>query len=248
MRISLLLAIALGCHAQQQEFEVASIKPNTTMGSNISINRGPGNGLIATNVTLRSLITFAYDIRDHQLAGGPAWLDKDRYDIVAKPPSPVAGAPEPTAFPEVFRLMRMRVQALLADRFKLVVHTETREMPVYALVVGKNGPHLAASKSENMGIHGSTGLLQCQRLTMKEFAERALGNRMGRTVLDKTGLTGEYDFEIKYAEDRGAAAASDVSGPDFLTAMQEQLGLKLEQQKGPVPVIVIDRAEKAEAN
>jgi uncharacterized protein (TIGR03435 family) len=247
MRLLLLLALALGCHAQH-EFEVASIKPNTSMGNNVSIQRGPGNGLIATNVTLRSLITFAYDIRDHQLVGGPAWLDKDRYDVVAKPPSPKEGAPEPTEFREVFLLMRERVQALLADRFKLVVHTETREMPVYALVIGKNGPHLQASKSENMSIHGSTGVLQCQKLTMKDFVERALGNRMGRTVLDQTGLTGEYDFEIKYAEDRGAAAAADVSGPDFLTAMQEQLGLKLEQQKGPVPVIVVDRAEKAEAN
>jgi uncharacterized protein (TIGR03435 family) len=247
MRILLILGLVIGCHAQQ-EFEVASIKPNTSMGSNISINRTPGNGLSATNVTLRSLITFAYDIRDHQLIGGPAWLDKDRYDVVAKPPRPAEGAAEPTGFQEVFLLIRTRVQALLADRFKLVVHTETREMPVYALVVGKNGPHLEVSKGENMQITGSTGVLRCKNIPMKDFAERALANRMGRTVLDKTGLTGAYDFEIKYAEDRGAAATADVSGPDFLTAMQEQLGLKLEQQKGPVPVIVVDRAEKADSN
>jgi uncharacterized protein (TIGR03435 family) len=248
MRTLLILGLVFCCHAQE-EFEVASIKPNTSMGNNISINRSPGGGLRATNVPLRMLITFAYDIRDHQLVGGPGWINDYRYDIVAKPPGGAEAVAEPKGFSmQEFELIRKRTQALLADRFKLAFHTETREMPVYALVVGKNGAHLEPSKSENMSIQGSTGVLRCKKISMKEFADRALGNRMGRTVLDKTGLTGEYDFEIKYAEDRGAAATADVSGPDFLTALQEQLGLKLEPQKGPVPVIVVDRVEKATEN
>lgn len=248
MRAALFLAIALTCYAQN-EFEVASIKPNTSMGNNMSINRSPGGGLTCTNVTLRMMITFAYDIRDHQLTGGPGWMDSDRYDIVAKAPHVENAPPEPKGFSmEEFRVIRERMQALLADRFQLKFHTETRELPVYALVVAKNGPHLELSKSDHMGITGQSGILKCKKITMQDFAMRALADRLGRTVLDKTGLTGEYDFEIKYTEDRGAASAAGVSGPDFLTAMQEQLGLKLEQQKGPVQVIVVDRAEKASAN
>jgi len=245
MRMIAVLAMASACLAQT-EFEVASVKPNTSLSTDSNFNRMPGGGISAINVTLRDLITFAYDIRDYQLSGGPNWLGKDRYDLVAKSNHDDPAGPQ-APFEEAFRLIRLKMRALLADRFKLAIHTETREMPVYALVIAKNGPQLEESKSQDLTIHGQTGHLVCKKISMKAFAERALSNRMGRTVVDKTGLSGEFDFEVKYLEDRGAAS-SDASGPDFLTAMQEQLGLKLEPQKGPVEVTVVDRAEKASAN
>jgi uncharacterized protein (TIGR03435 family) len=242
------------------EFEVASIKPNESMSGGMSLNRVPGGGFNCSNVTLRMLITFAYDIRDHQLSGGPGWIDTDRYDITARLDHDSAAA-EPQGFSDASSArLRARVRALLADRFKLAVRSETKEMPVYALVVAKNGPHLEEWKT-GVGpqIRGQAGLLTCKKVSMKMFAERVLAQRLGRAVLDKTGLGGDFDFEVKYAEEGppakpgvdpagGAPAASEPSGPTFLIAMQEQLGLKLESQKGPVEFFIVTHAEKASAN
>lgn len=249
MRIAIALALASACWAQA-EFEVASVKPNNSMGSNMSINRSPGGVFTATNVTLEMLVTFVYDIRPHQLSGGPGWMDSDRYDIVARPSAEDAAA-EPTMYSfnqGAQDRLHQRVQALLAERFKLAVHSETREMPILALVAAKGGPHLEEAKGPGPSIQGRSGQLTCKKVSMKMFAERTLAQRLGRNVVDKTGVAGEFDFEIKYVEDRGAAATADVSGPDFLTAMQEQLGLKLESQKGPVQIVIVDHAEKASAN
>ena len=247
MRTLVFLALASACWGQA-EFEVASIKPSTSIGNGMSMNLRPGATFAATNVTLHMLITFAYDIRDHQLSGGPGWMDSDRYDILARPSAEEAAKEPARPDMEAANRTRQRVRALLADRFKLAVHAETKELPIFALVVAKNGPHLQPSTSENLSIRGTSGVLTCKKINMKFFAEQTLAQRMGRNVVDKTGLAGDYDFEIKYTEDRGPAAAADVAGPDFLNAMQEQLGLKLEQQKGPVGVIVVDHAEKASAN
>jgi uncharacterized protein (TIGR03435 family) len=238
-------------------FEVASIKPDTSMGRNISLNRTPGGGLDATNVPARLLITFAYNISDHQLSGAPSWLDSERYDIHAKPPARVA-AKEPSDFfdaPATERL-RLRMQALLADRFQLVVHQETREMPVYALVVGRNGPKLAAWKEgDDPGpqIIGRSGTLTCKKVSMQRFAEGVLAGRLGRNVENQTGLSGDYNFKLEY-DDAPPKTGSDpadtasATRPTFLDALQEQLGLKLEHRKGPVEVLVIDHVERASAN
>lgn len=247
MRIFLALAITSACWAQA-EFDVASVKPNHSMDSSVSITRRAGGVFSANNVSLQMLITFAYDIRPHQLSGGPGWMDSDHYDILATPSPQDAAAEGDGRSDAAGERLRQRVRALLADRFKLVVHSDTRELPILALVLAKNGAHLEESKSDGPQIQGQKGQLTCKKVSMKMFAERVLSQRMGRSVVDKTGLAGDFDFEFKYAEDRGAAATADVSGPDFLSAMQEQLGLKLESQKGPVQVIVIDHAERATAN
>ncbi len=249
MRSPLVLVVACACWGQAQ-FEVASVKPNNSMDNGMSLNRAPGGRFTATNVTLNMLVTFAYDIRPHQLSGAPGWMNSDRYDIVARPSAKDAAA-EPqgdSGGPEARERFRQRVRALLADRFQLVVHKEMKEMPILALVVAKGGPHLAPASGQGPSIQGRNGQLTCKKLTMKDFAERTLAQRMGRNVVDRTGLDGEFDFEVKYVEDRGAGAVADVSGPDFLSAMQEQLGLKLEPAKGPVEVIVVDHVEKAAAN
>lgn len=252
MRILVWLSV-VACGWAQAKFDVASVKPNRTMDGGMFINRVPGGSFNATNVSLQMLVTFAYDIRPHQLSGASGWMQTDRWDIVARPSAEDA-ALEPASnkySDEALERLRQRVQALLADRFQLVVRTETKEMPILALVVAKGGPHLKPSDANSAGpmMRGEIGHMTCSKVSMKLFAERTLGQRMGRSVIDKTGLAGDFDFELKYAEDRGAAAAAtDTSGPDFVTAMQEQLGLKLESQKGPVQIVTIERAEKATAN
>ena len=135
------------------------------------------------------------------------------------------------------------------SRFHLVVHTDEKEMPIYALVVAKGGPkNLAEPTGETPQFIGRRGIVTCKKTSMKRFAEVALSMRMGRNVVDRTGIDGEYDFVLRYSEEQGAAAASDTSAPDFLTALQEQLGLKLESARGPVEVIVVDHVEKASGN
>jgi uncharacterized protein (TIGR03435 family) len=245
MRTVAALLFASLCWSQQVEFEVASVKPNNSgaMGSNF--NRMPGGGLNAINVTLREMILFAYDIRGNQLTGGPAWLDHDRYDVMAKPARNDNPTGAKRSFDEDWQGIRTRLKAVLADRFQLAVHAETREMPIYALVVAKGGPHLTPSKADGLTINNRKGLVICKKASMKQFAERSLANRMGRTVVDQTGISGEFDFEIKYVEDQ---LSNETAGPDFLTAMKEQIGLILQSQKGPVEMTVVDRAEKAAAN
>jgi uncharacterized protein (TIGR03435 family) len=241
------LLLAFACWAQQPQFEVASVKPSRPDAIGSNFNRRPGGGIEAVNVSLKELILFAYDIREQQLVGGPAWLDKDHYDILAKPQENdnPTGAKRP--FEEDFRQIRLKMRSLLAGRFQLVAHNETRQLPIYALVVAKGGPHLTPSTSERLSIHNQKGRVECQKVSMKQFAENTLTYRMGRTVVDKTGLTGEFDFDLRYADDQ-AAPSTDPELPDFLTVLREQLGLRLEGQQGPVDVIVIDRAEKASAN
>jgi uncharacterized protein (TIGR03435 family) len=246
MRILALVLFASFCWSQQLEFEVATIKPSRpdSLGSNF--NRRPGGGIECLNVTLREMILFAYDIRPHQLTGGPPWLDKDRYDVLAKPDRNDNPTGAKRGFNEDFHEIRLRMRSLLASRFQLALHPETRELPIYALLVAKGGPRLRKSTSDGLSIHNSNGFVECTKITMKDFAERPLTYRMGRTVVDETGLSGEFDFEMKFVEDQ--ALAADTSGPDFLTALQQQLGLKLESRKGPVQVYVVDRAEKPTAN
>jgi uncharacterized protein (TIGR03435 family) len=239
--------LASVCWAQQAEFEVASVKLNNSGRQDSNFNRTPGGGLHTINVTLREMILMAYEIRAQQLVGASGWMDSERYDVLAKPSENDNPTGAKRSFEEDFRGLRLKMRALLADRFHLAVHTETREMPIYALVVAKNGPHIQPSTSDDLRINNRNGLVICKKFTMKQFAENALTWRMGRTVVNKTGLAGEFDFELKFVEDQ-AAATGDNSLPDFLTVMRQQLGLVLESQKGPVDVIVVDHAERATTN
>ena len=246
MRIIVALVFASTCFAQQPEFEVASVKPNTSGRPGSDFNRMPGGGLNAINVTLHEMIVFAWNLRDHQLVGTSGWMDSDRYDVFAKPTKNDNPTGAKRSFDEDFDGIRMKMRALLIDRFKLAAHIETREMPAYALMVGKNGPHLEPSKSDGLTINNRNGLVICKKCSMKAFAG-TLSWRMGRPIIDKTDLPDEYDFEIKFTDD-SAAPTAEPTGPDFLTAMRETLGLVLQSQKGPVDVLVIEHAEKATAN
>jgi uncharacterized protein (TIGR03435 family) len=247
MRTITILLFASACWCQQADFEVASVKPNNTSRLGSDFNRTPGGGLHAINVTLREMILFAYDIRGHQLTGGPGWMDNDRYDVLAKPSQNDNPSGAKRSFDEDFRGIRLRMRALLAERFKLAAHIETREMPIYWLVPAKNGHHLTPTQSDGLTINNRRGLVLCKKVSMKAFADSALTNRLGRTVVDKTGISGEFDFEIKFVEETDPLS-TDAAGPDFLTAMREQLGLILQSQRGPVDVLVVDAAEKASSN
>ena len=202
---------------------------------------------------MRSIIEMAYDLRTFQILGGPRWLDADRYDITAKNDA----ALQSLSHPERVKEMRLRLQNLLADRFQLQVHRETREMPEYTLVVAKNGSKLKEPDAATVGdgISTNCGVMKGTRTTLSNLVV-TLSRQLGRPVLDHTGLSARYDFEMTFAPESGCGSRqADGTNPDatldrpsIFTAVQEQLGLKLEPIKGPVEVIVIDRVEKPDAN
>lgn len=243
-------------------FEVASIKPADPDARGVRIQFTPGGGLSAMNVRPRQLIELAYDVQSFQISGGPGWLNSQGFDIIAKAPqSPEAPAKERQMTEAHREQFRQRVQALLGERFQLVIRRDTKEMPVYALVVAKNGPRLKESTGEGTGIRAGRGEISGDKVAIAMLA-RILASRVGRPVLDRTGLKGNYDFKLEWTPDLGegsakaggpldkgeGASAADPSGPSIFTALQEQLGLKLESTKGPVEIIVIERAEKPTEN
>ncbi|HEY6392831.1 MAG TPA: M56 and DUF3738 domain-containing protein, partial [Bryobacteraceae bacterium] len=232
-----------------KEFEVASIKPSAPGGRGVRVQMAPGGRLDASNITVKFLIQQAYGVKDFQVIGGPGWINSERYDLVAK------------ADGDIGRMEQIRplIEKLLADRFQLTIHRDTKELPIYALVVGKNGPKLKESEANNQGpqIRMNRGLINGQAMGMAMLASQ-LSVPLGRTVLDKTGLTGQYDIKLEFTPEDGpgrgpgdgaeAAPPPDATGPSIFTALQEQLGLKLESSKGPVEIIIIDRIEKPTAN
>jgi len=254
-------------------FEVASVKPNKSGDGRVMLGMQPGGRFTATNVPARLLLRQAFNVQDFQIVGGPDWLSSDRFDVVAK-------APEGDFTGEQLRPM---LQALLAERFKLIFHNETRDMPVYALMKlrsdGKLGPKLTPSATDcaaargrrgggpppalpqpgqrlDCGMMMGIGRMNAGGMPMGELA-RSLAQQVGRVVLDKTELTGGYDFELTYAPEQlsgapaqlnGAPVTIDPNAPSLFTALQEQLGLKLDSQRGPVEVLVIDRVEQPTAD
>jgi uncharacterized protein (TIGR03435 family) len=248
----------------QATFDVASIRPNKSGGGSSSTDDGIPGRYTATNVTLRMLISSTYGLhptRDRARLVGPAWIDQDRFDIAARG--------EHISRQQVPPMLR----ALLADRFKLVLHTDMREQPVYALVLansdGRLGPNLKlATECDKRPIAGGAGsapaaaappaLLSCGTQSISDARGATLtagairladlaGTLSGpaeRFVIDRTGLTGTYNVELRYARPNPQSAGQDSELPVIFTALQEQLGLKLEPARGPVEFLVIDRIEQ----
>jgi len=244
------------------EFEVADVKPSKP-GTKPDVNFRPGGRLDVQGVTLKDLIGDIWELDDNRIAGGPKWLDSDRYDIVAKAPE---GAPEDT--------LKDMARSLLIDRFKLTTHMEDRPISVFTLVAGKNPKLKDADLSARSGCRlslGQTGtgnatiplrIYTCQNMTMARFAELirpVAAAYLDRPVVDLTGLKGAYDFTVswtgkgmlKAGQGRGGedGAATDPSGAlSVFEAVDRQLGLKLEGgKKHPLPVLVVDHAEKITA-
>jgi len=217
---------------------------------------------MATKVTLEALIELAYKAKSFEISGGPGWIRSDRYDVVAK-------AEEPDSGPEQLLLM---LQTLLEDRFKLTVHRETKEMHVYALLPGKQGLKLPEADPGGCVTFGldspppaphrppvapcgrlraAPSWMEDEKISMPSFAS-ALAGVLGRPVIDKTGYTGTFELDIEFAPVGLSGPPADGSSvdsdePSIFTALHE-LGLKLEPQKGPAEIVVIDRAEKASEN
>ena len=223
---SALLFIALGIASAQTQpaFEVASVKPaNPTDGAISRRNYGEFMG------NLHFLISAAYGVDDYRITGGPKWLDADKFSVNYKPVGPQAA---------------LMLRTLLADRFKLAVHMETKELPIYSLVVAKTGPKMEKADkpvSTGSGAGKFSGTMEMSTLVSY------LSSIVGRGVVDNTGLKGAYTFTLKWTPDDRPASGSD-SPPSLPTAIQEQLGLKLESKKGSVDILVIDHAEKPSEN
>jgi len=232
-------------------FDVATIKPSKpgTPGKAFRMN---GRQFSTLNTTVNDLLTFAYGIHVRQITGGPAWLETEKYDLLATPD--VEGQPNHDQ-------LRGMVQKLLADRFHLTFHRDKKELSVYAIVVAKGGPKLTKSESDS-SLPGlffrGLGNLPARNTTISEFAGLMQSAVLDKPVIDQTGLPGRYDFTLKWTPDEfqfgglgvkpPAPTDSADAPPDLFTAMQQQLGLKLESTKAPAEVLVIDRIEKPSEN
>lgn len=223
--------LALG----QSKFEVVSIKPAADQGR-LRIDFSPGGRFSARGVTVKILLRNAYGLQDYQISGGPGWISTAGFDIEARAD---AGAGEP-AREQVLKM----IGALLADRFRLASHRETGQLPIYALVVGKRGAKLQAAGSGAAPTRSlKMGHLVTKKMSMTELAN-ILTFDLKRPVRDDTGLKGDFAFTLEWAPGLGQSDA----GPSLFTAVQEQLGLKLESTKGPVEVLVIDHVERPSEN
>ena len=229
--------VALSLAAQSLRFDVASVKPADPDGSwQISV---PHGRFTAANCTLLRLVRFAYDLQDHQISGGPGWLDSAKFTIDATVDRATVVPSGRAAYP----VLRPMVRVLLAERFKFLAHTETREETVYNLIVDKGGSRLR-QESEPGSLRIAKGELIGTGAPMA-FLVGQLSEQLGRPVIDKTGLTAHYDFSLKWSPDPDAA---ETSGPSLFTALQSDLGLKLQSTRAPVEILVIDHAEKPEPN
>lgn len=254
--------------ASSPSYEVASIKPNRSGDGMVRFMFAP-DGLSANGLPVKMLIGFAYNMKDFQISGGPAWIDSERYDIEAKMDESTIAALKKLTPEQALEQRRLMVQSLLLERFNLKVSHSTKDLPIYALVVAKNGPKLTKSADAPAGPGGpgprsrvrfGVGELNATGAPISTLID-SLAREVGRTIVDKTGLDGRYDFTLHWNSDRqslsaagpadasqGPAPSQDSSGPSIFTALQEQLGLKLESQKGPVETLVIESIAKPSEN
>jgi uncharacterized protein (TIGR03435 family) len=226
------------------QFDVATIKPNKS-GSPGMITKNPGsNGFAVENMPLKMLISSAYDIRYDLISGGPDWIASDHYDVEGKTLDPAFD----NSHPLTDKQRNLMIQALLADRFKLSVHFETKQLPMYNLVIARGGPHLQESKPDTHFGYGSNfGDIRSTAITTSTLAS-LLSQQLNITVTDQTGLTGKYDINLKWQSDRIPVLPGAPALPSLVTAVQEQLGLRLESTKGPVKTLVVDHAERPSEN
>jgi uncharacterized protein (TIGR03435 family) len=233
-------------------FAAASLKPSdpSAQGKGFTVR---GSQFMTINTSLSDMIVFAYGVHPRQIVGGPAWLESDKYDLVAKPDG--EGTPND-------RQWKVMVQKMLADRFKLTFHHDTRELSVYALEVGKSGPKLTKSEGDPNGLPGlffrGLGDLPARNANMADFAGVMQSTVLDRPVVDHTGITGRYDFTLKWTPDEFQFSGLGIKpppptgnaaeAPDLFSAIQEQLGLKLTPTKASTDVLVVDHVEKPSAN
>jgi uncharacterized protein (TIGR03435 family) len=242
----------------QPQFEVASLKENTSNDGMVAIQTQKGR-YTARGFTLAALIRNAYRVQEFQIIGGPDWINTDRFDVEA-------------VFPDADRArVDLMLRALLAERFKLAVHNEKQERPIYALTFARAdkrlGPQLEKSTTDCATAKGpdacsgtvAPGFIRLRGRTMAQFAESLstltiTGSSLNRLIIDRTGLDGPYHVTLKFTPDNTPPVGIpglppiDPNGPSVFTALQEQLGLKLEASKGMVEVLVVDSAARPTPN
>ena len=231
------------------DWDVISIKPNKSGSGNTSIDSDK-TAYRGENVSVKGMLSTGYNVRDSLITGLPPWAGSARYDINAKLVDPDPALKDrKQSQEEGEEEYRAQTRAILTDRFQLKTHTDTKVQPIYDLVLAKDGSKLKKSEASeknlgSMSVHNTN--MKATGISMRSLA-KSLENTAGRTVVDKTGLPDDYDFELKWTrEDQAVAAnasgATDVP-PDIFTALQEQLGLKLVADKGPVTTLVVDSIE-----
>jgi uncharacterized protein (TIGR03435 family) len=214
-------------------------------------NNPSDNHFRTVNLSLKDLIQFAYALPKSQILGGPPWLDSTMFDIVAKSDPSIDAELQALPSDQARRRRQLMVQALLGDRCKLAAHQETRELPVYALVVAKGGPKFKPSETNGTTINtGRSRLHIAGSDDTIAILARELAQVLGRVVLNDTGISGRYDLTLQWTPDDVLTnGAPDPNlPPGIFTAIQEQLGLKLDSTKGPVPVLVLEHVETPSAN
>jgi uncharacterized protein (TIGR03435 family) len=244
--------ISTAAQNQKLAFEVASIKPATPGDRTRFATMQGGHQFVVRNYKVKNLVAFAYNLPPGLVSGGPAWVDIDAYDILAATP----GEARPNR-DEQMAMMR----TLLADRFKLEFHTERKEFAVYALTIAKGGIKFNEStKADEQPLAATIfpaekAFVPARNVTMGQFASMLQRGVLDRPVVDKTNLTAKYDFDLEWAYDDTqftgnlpAIAPENATKPDLFAALQQQLGLRLDSTKATVDVIVIDHAEKPDAN
>jgi uncharacterized protein (TIGR03435 family) len=227
-------------------FDVAAIHQNLSPRGRPRIMSSPFDGnLNAMNTPLKMLLAYAYGMPQAQVLGGPDWLGSYKFDIQARTSGAAADRLHELPGDQGKQQKEQMLRTLLADRFKLQAHLETREMTVLALVVGKGGPKLNKSDEPTTSVRGWYDHIEVEGgdNTMTAFAEE-LSKRVGRVVIDKTGLTGCYDIELDWSDDDD----DSDEAPTIFTAVKEQLGLRFETEKAQVPVLVVDHVEMPSAN
>ncbi len=254
VRTGLAAALCAAAWAQSggPAFEVASVKVADDRSKGVGVFTYPGGRVEAHWVPLDYLISQAYDVQMFQISGGPQWIHEDRFDIVAKPPGTAKSSKSNPNSPKLppNEEQRQMLQALLAERFGLVLHRESKEGPVYLLVKTNKPLRLTpAANAEEYPWVGSVGGgaisrdgLRATNSTMKLMADR-LSSRMDRIVLDRTGLEGAYDFRYELPQDE---AGTDLISSIFVSV--QGLGLKLEAGRGPIESLVIEKVEKPKGN
>lgn len=235
-----ILAAGLCLGQVTPQFDVVAIRPSRTGEPGGGMTQ-IGGGVSVRNLSVNMLIEIAYNLKSFEISGGPGWVSTARYDIEAK----AEGNP---SFQERLKMLR----PLLADRFQLKFHHETRQMRIYSLTVAKGGPKLRSAAARGY-IRVGRGLLEGKGVTMPTLAD-LLGGSLDQRVIDKTGITGGFDIKLQWTpmerevDFPDGDSPGDASGPSLFTAIREQLGLKLEPAKGPVEVLVIDHIDRPSAN
>ena len=262
-RILPLIAIATtGIFGQQapdatQRFDVVAIHPSKPALQSSAIRRTPRGGLQTENATVEKLILFAYGVRDYQLGGGPGWIKSEGFDITATvdpPEKPFSKATSRAEIESASANIRKRVATMLEERFGLVLREESKDLPVYVLKVSPKGikmKDVTATPKSPMMKSPRSGELHASSYPMGFLAD-GLARYVDRPVLDETGLTGLYDFDLSWTPETGPGPAQQAEdrapGASIFTALQEQLGLRLEAKKAPVKTLVIQKVERPTAN